>query len=45
MDIALIGDTRLTLEALVEELKARTDAKGAGERELVEAEIAKFKAD
>ena len=43
-DIGLVGDTLLTVQALVEEVKARTCGKDVGDRERVEAEIAAIKA-
>ncbi len=38
-DIALIGDTCLTIQALCEEIKARTGGQGVGDRDKIEAEI------
>ena len=43
-DIGLVGDTLLTVQALIEEVKARTGGKDVGDRERVEAEIATIKA-
>ena len=43
-DIGLIGDARLTIEALIEEIKAQTGGQGMGDRGQVEAEIAAIKA-
>ncbi len=42
-DIALIGDTLLTLEALIEAIKQETGGRGLEGRERVEAEIAAVK--
>ncbi len=42
--IALAGDTRLTIEALIEAIAAKTGAKGFGDRAAVEAEVAAAKA-
>ena len=39
-DIGLVGDARLTLEALIQEIRAQTDGKGFGDRTQVETEIA-----
>ncbi|MDP6591199.1 MAG: thiamine pyrophosphate-dependent enzyme [Alphaproteobacteria bacterium] len=44
-DIALIGDTRLTVEALLEEVKARKGDADGGGRERIEAEIAALKGE
>jgi acetolactate synthase I/II/III large subunit len=44
-DIGLVGDTLLTIEALIAEVKARTGGKGAGDRTKVEAEVATVKAE
>ncbi len=44
-DIGLIGDTALTIEALVEEIKARTNGAGMGDRSRVEEEVAAIKAE
>jgi acetolactate synthase-1/2/3 large subunit len=43
VDIGLIGDTKLTIQALIEEIKARTGGKGVGDRGRTEAEIAAIK--
>ena len=43
-DVGLVGDTGLTIEALIAAIKERTGGKGAGERAGVEAEIAASKA-
>jgi thiamine pyrophosphate-dependent acetolactate synthase large subunit-like protein len=42
-DIGLIGDTCLTIQALSEEIKARTGGRGVGDRDQIEAEIAAIK--
>lgn len=42
-DIGLVGDTRLTIQALIDEIKAQTGANGFGDRAKVEAEIASVK--
>lgn len=39
-DIGLVGDTRLTLEALIAEIRSETGGKGFGNRSAVEAEVA-----
>ena len=39
-DIGLIGDTRLTIEALIACIKEKTDGSGAGDRSEVEANVA-----
>ena len=44
-DIGLIGDTRLTIQALIEEIKAQTGGKGVGDRGRIEAEIAAIKSE
>jgi acetolactate synthase I/II/III large subunit len=44
-DIALIGDTKLTIEALVAYVKALAGASGAGDRAKTEAEVAAVKAE
>ena len=44
-DVGLVGDTLLTIQALIAEVKARTGGKGAGERAKVEAEVAAVKAE
>ncbi|MDG2285775.1 MAG: thiamine pyrophosphate-dependent enzyme, partial [Alphaproteobacteria bacterium] len=44
-DIGLVGDTLLTIEALIAEVKARTGGKGAGDRTKIEAEVAAVKAE
>jgi thiamine pyrophosphate-dependent acetolactate synthase large subunit-like protein len=42
-DIGLVGDTGLTIQALIEETKAQTGGKGMGDRGQTEAEIAAIK--
>ncbi|MFP6747479.1 MAG: thiamine pyrophosphate-dependent enzyme [Alphaproteobacteria bacterium] len=42
-DIGLIGDTQLAIQALIEEIKARTDGQGFGDGKQAEAEIAAIK--
>ena len=42
-DIGLTGDTSLTVQALIDEIKTRTDGRGIGDRDRVEAEIAALK--
>ena len=42
-DIALVGDTALTISALIDEIKAQTGGKGAGDRAAVESEVAALK--
>ncbi|MFP6772265.1 MAG: thiamine pyrophosphate-requiring protein [Alphaproteobacteria bacterium] len=44
-DIGLIGDTCLTIEALIAEIKAQTGGKGTGDRGTVEGEIAAVKSE
>jgi thiamine pyrophosphate-dependent acetolactate synthase large subunit-like protein len=44
-DVGLVGDTLLTIQALIAEVKARTGGKGAGDRAKVEAEVAAVKAE
>lgn len=44
-DVGLVGDTLLTIEALIVEVKARTGGKGTGDRAKVEAEVAAVKAE
>jgi hypothetical protein len=43
-DIGLVGDTRLTIEAPIACIKAKTDGKGVGDRGKIEAAIAAAKA-
>jgi acetolactate synthase-1/2/3 large subunit len=45
VDIALIGDTLLTLQALIAEVKTLTGGKGVGDRAAVEAEVAAVRAE
>ncbi|MGI9480521.1 MAG: thiamine pyrophosphate-requiring protein [Hyphomicrobiaceae bacterium] len=42
-DIALVGDTRLTIQALIDEVKAQTGGKGCGDRAQTEAALADIK--
>ncbi|MBT4490473.1 MAG: thiamine pyrophosphate-requiring protein [Rhodospirillaceae bacterium] len=44
-DIGLIGDTQLTIQALIEEIKAQTNGKGCGDRSAIEAEVAAIKSE
>jgi len=44
-DVGLVGDTLLTVQALIAEVKARTGGKGAGDRAKTEAEVATVKAE
>lgn len=44
-DVGLIGDTRLTIEALIACIKAKTDGSGVGDRAKVEGAIAAAKAE
>lgn len=44
-DVGLVGDTLLTIHALIAEVKARTGGKGAGDRVKTEAEVAAVKAE
>lgn len=44
-DIGLVGDTRLTIEALIACIKSKTDGKGVGDRSKTEAAIAAAKAE
>lgn len=44
-DVGLVGDTLLTIQALIAEVKARTGGKGAGDRAKTEAEVATVKAE
>ncbi len=44
-DIALTGDTQLTIQALIKEIKARTGDKGFGDRANREAEVAAIKGE
>ena len=43
-DIGLVGDTRLTIEALIACIKAKTDGNGVGDRAKVESAVAAAKA-
>ena len=42
--IGLVGDTRLTIEALIDCIKAKTDGRGFGDRSKVESEVSAAKA-
>jgi acetolactate synthase I/II/III large subunit len=44
-DIGLAGDTLLTIQALIVDVKSRTGGKGAGDRAKVEASVAAVKAE
>jgi thiamine pyrophosphate-dependent acetolactate synthase large subunit-like protein len=44
-DIGLVGDTELTIQALIEAVKAQTGGKGAGDRAQTEREVAAVKAE
>jgi acetolactate synthase I/II/III large subunit len=44
-DIGLVGDSLLTIQALIAAVKARTGGKGVGDRAKVEAEVAAVKAE
>lgn len=44
-DVGLIGDTKLTTEALIAEIKAQTGGKELGDRKATEADVAKVKAE
>ncbi|MGY9055491.1 MAG: thiamine pyrophosphate-dependent enzyme, partial [Alphaproteobacteria bacterium] len=44
VDIGLVGDTRLTIEALIACIKAKTGGKGVGNRGQMETEVAAAKA-
>lgn len=44
-DIGLVGDTELTIQALIEAVKAQTGGKGAGDRAQTELEVAAVKAE
>ncbi|MDP6690225.1 MAG: thiamine pyrophosphate-requiring protein [Alphaproteobacteria bacterium] len=44
-DIGLIGDTLLTIQALIDEVKAQTGGKGTGDSEQVAAQVAAVKAE
>jgi acetolactate synthase-1/2/3 large subunit len=44
-DIGLVGDTLLTIQALIASIKAKTGGKGAGNRAEAEAAVAKAKAE
>ncbi|MGB0552868.1 MAG: thiamine pyrophosphate-requiring protein [Alphaproteobacteria bacterium] len=44
VDVGLVGDTRLTVEALIACIKERTDNRGSGDRDQIEAEVAAVRA-
>ncbi len=44
-DIGLVGDTLLTIRALIAAIEAETGGKGCGDRKAVEAEVASVKAE
>lgn len=44
VEVALVGDTRLTIAALIDEIKAQTKGAGFGKRADTEADIARTKA-
>ena len=44
VDVGLVGDTRLTVEALIACIKERTDNRGSGDRHQIEAEVAAVRA-
>lgn len=44
VDFGLVGDTRLTIEALIACIKAKTDGRGVGDRSQVESAVAAAKA-
>jgi len=44
VDLALIGDTRLTIEALIGEVRQQTGDKGFGDRKAVESEVSTVRA-
>jgi thiamine pyrophosphate-dependent acetolactate synthase large subunit-like protein len=44
VDIGLVGDTRLTIQALIDAIKAETGGKGRGNRAEAEAAVAEVKA-
>jgi thiamine pyrophosphate-dependent acetolactate synthase large subunit-like protein len=44
VDVGLVGDTRLTVEALIACIKERTDNRGSGDRNQIEAEVAAVRA-
>ncbi len=43
--VGLVGDTLLTIQALIDEVKSRTGGKGAGDRAKTEAAVAAVKAE
>lgn len=44
-NVALIGDTKLTIEALIAEIKAQTDGKGFGDRKRSEQQVAELRSE
>jgi acetolactate synthase-1/2/3 large subunit len=44
VDVGLVGDTRLTVEALIACIKEKTDNRGSGDRHQIEAEVAAVRA-
>ena len=44
VDVGLVGDTRLTVEALIDCIKEKTDNRGSGDRQQIEAEVAAVRA-
>jgi acetolactate synthase-1/2/3 large subunit len=44
-EVALVGDTKLTIEALIEEIKAQTSGKGFGDRKKSEGQVAALKSE
>ncbi len=44
-EVALIGDTKLCIEALIEEIKAQTGGRGFGDRKKSEGHVATLKAE
>lgn len=44
-EVALIGDTKLTIEALIDEIKSQTGAKGIGDRKKSQEHVAKLRSE
>ena len=44
VDVGLVGDTRLTVEALIACIKEKTENRGSGDRHQIEAEVAAVRA-
>ena len=44
VDVGLVGDTRLTVEALIACIKEKTDNRGSGDRHQIEGEVAAVRA-